>query len=148
MSLRIIPLMLLMLCSGKFLLAQTQADSTAISNTALDYIEGWYSGDAERMERALHPRLAKRLVTENPENGRSYLVVTSALELVQQTRRGGGQSTPVKERNTGVEILDIYGNAASVRVDAGGWVDYMHMATWNGEWKIINVLWELNPNKM
>jgi len=29
--------------------------SAAITKTALDYIEGWYAGDAARMERALHP---------------------------------------------------------------------------------------------
>ena len=46
--------------------AQTQpqpsADADAIKQTALDYIEGWYEGNAERMERALHPELAKRIV--------------------------------------------------------------------------------------
>jgi hypothetical protein len=26
-----------------------------------------------------------------------------------------------------------------------GWVDYMHMAKWNGRWVIVNVLWELKP---
>jgi len=34
--------------------AQTP-DETAIRKTALNYIEGWYSGDAARMESALHP---------------------------------------------------------------------------------------------
>ncbi len=38
--------------------AQTQADdNAAIKQTALDYIEGWYEGNAERMQRALHPDL-------------------------------------------------------------------------------------------
>jgi len=41
---------------------QTAADSTAIRQTALDYIQGWYTGDGARMERALHPELAKRIV--------------------------------------------------------------------------------------
>ncbi|HEY7728879.1 MAG TPA: nuclear transport factor 2 family protein, partial [Candidatus Eisenbacteria bacterium] len=45
--------------------AQTAADSAAIRATALDYIEGWYTGDAARMERALHPGLAKRIVQRN-----------------------------------------------------------------------------------
>ena len=49
-------------------------------------VEGWYTGDAARMERALHPELAKRI-----------------------------------------------------------WIDYMHMAKWNGRWVIVNVLWELKP---
>ena len=44
---------------------------------------------------------------------------------------------------TDVRILDIFGNTASVRVDAGAWVDYLHIVKWNGRWVIINVLWEL-----
>lgn len=124
--------------------AQTSKDSTGIRNAALNYIEGWYAGNEKRMEQAIHPKLAKRLVTEDNQ-GNSFLVITSAFELFQQTRRGGGKSTPEDVRKTDVKILDIYGNAASVRVNAGDWVDYMHIAKWNGEWKIINVLWELNP---
>ena len=31
--------------------AQSAADSTAIRAAALDYAEGWYDGDAERMKR-------------------------------------------------------------------------------------------------
>lgn len=127
--------------------SQSADDSTAIRNTALDYIEGWYAGNADRMEQALHPKLAKRMVYTEKDGKRSELVLTSALELVQQTRRGGGSRTPASERRTEVRILDIYSHAASVRVDAGGWIDYMHMAEWNGEWKIINVLWELNPDR-
>ncbi|HEV7836602.1 MAG TPA: nuclear transport factor 2 family protein, partial [Gemmatimonadaceae bacterium] len=42
--------------------SQSPADSVAIRQTALDYIQGWYAGDAARMERALHPELAKRIV--------------------------------------------------------------------------------------
>lgn len=34
--------------------AQTDADGEAIRVAALDYIDGWYAGDADRMRRALH----------------------------------------------------------------------------------------------
>ncbi|MGH7472081.1 MAG: nuclear transport factor 2 family protein, partial [Longimicrobiales bacterium] len=74
--------------------AQTSADSAAIRATALDYVEGWYTGDAARMERALHPELAKRIVNTNPQNGRSSLGSQSAMTLVQYTRAGGGKDTP------------------------------------------------------
>lgn len=33
--------------------------------------------------------------------------------------------------------------AASVRVDALGWVDYLHLGRWNDQWKIISVFWDL-----
>lgn len=39
-------------------------------------------------------------------------------------------------------IFDITGRAASVKVDAGPWVEYMHIVRVNGDWKIMNVLWE------
>jgi hypothetical protein len=42
-----------------------------------------------------------------------------------------------------VIILDVYNDIASVRVDAQRWVDYLQVAKWRGDWKIINVLWEL-----
>jgi hypothetical protein len=125
--------------------AQSAADSAAIRATALDYIEGWYQGNAERMERALHPELAKRIVRTNPDNGRSSLGQMSALTLVQSTRAGGGRDTPVAQQQKDVTILDIYQGAASVKVVASSWIDYMQLARWNGRWVIVNVLWELKP---
>jgi hypothetical protein len=125
--------------------AQTAADSAAIKQTALDYIEGWWEGNAERMERAVHPDLAKRIINTNPQNGRNSLGHQSAMTLVQGTRRGGGKETPPAQQRKDVRILDIFGNTASVKVDAGTWIDYLHIAKWNGRWVIINVLWEMRP---
>jgi hypothetical protein len=124
--------------------AQSAADSAAIRATALDYIEGWYTADAARMERALHPELAKRIVQSDAQ-GRSRLGQQSAMTLIQNTRRGGGSETPADKRRSEVRILDVYGNAASVRVRADAWVDYLHVAKSNGRWVIVNVLWELDP---
>jgi hypothetical protein len=44
-----------------------------------------------------------------------------------------------------VTILDVYENAASVKIVASDWIDYLHVARWNGSWRIVNVLWELKP---
>jgi hypothetical protein len=125
--------------------AQTAADSAAIRATALDYIEGWYEGNPERMERALHPELAKRIVNVDARNGRHSLGQMGALTLINSVKRGGGKETPVAEQRKDVRILDIFGSTASVRVDASTWIDYLHIARWNGRWVIVNVLWELRP---
>ena len=124
----------------------TEADKTAIKQAALDYIEGWYEGNAERMEKALHPELAKRIVRTSPE-GRSRLDQMGAMTLVQFTRRGGGKETPKDKQQKDVTILDVYENTASVKVVAADWIDYLHIAKFNGRWVIINVLWELKPQK-
>jgi len=124
--------------------AVSDADREAIKATALDYIEGWYEGNAERMERALHPDLAKRIVRTNAQ-GQSGLGQMSAMSLVQGVKRGGGKDTPKEKQQKDVTILDVFGGAASVKVVASEWVDYLHIAKFNGRWVIVNVLWELKP---
>ena len=127
--------------------AQNAADAAAIKQTALDYIEGWYEGNPERMERALHPDLAKRIVRTDPKSGRSRLEQMSAMGLVQGVRAGYGKNTPKEKQMKEVTILDVYENAASVKIIASDWIDYLHMAKSNGRWVIVNVLWELKPKE-
>jgi hypothetical protein len=122
--------------------AQSTADSAAIRATALDYIDGWYTNNPARMERALHPHLAKRLVWAD-STGKSHLVDLTALELIQGTK--AHPPVPTSERRDDVTILSTFGNAAMVRIEATEWVDFLQVIKWNGSWKIINVVWENRP---
>lgn len=124
--------------------AQTAADTAGIRAAALNYIEGWYEGNADRMTAALHPQLAKRVVQTGP-NGQSTLGDMTAETLIGYTRNGAGRRPPVAQQRKDVRILDIFEGAAVVRVDAATWVDYLQLGRWNGEWKIVNVLWEWRP---
>ena len=124
--------------------AQTKSDAELIKQTALDYIEGWYEGDPVRIERALHPDLAKRIVNVD-QRGRYMLGQMSAMTLVQLARVGDGKSTPKEKQQKDVTVLDIFGNTASVKIIASDWVDYLHVAKWWGRWVIVNVLWEMKP---
>lgn len=124
----------------------SDADREGITRAALDYAESWYEGDAAKMERALHPELAKRIVRTDPQ-GRSRIEQMSALTLINGVRRGGGKDTPKEQQLKEVKILDVFGNTASARVEMSGWIDYMHLAKWNGQWKIVNVLWEVKEKK-
>jgi hypothetical protein len=119
----------------------TAEDRQAIERTALDYIEGWYTQDPERMERALHPQLIKRRIGVDEASGAWYLDEGSGLRLVQATRSAPGEvAPPLGDRRREVVILDVFGNAASVKVEADRWIDYLHLVKWDGEWKILNVL--------
>ena len=143
--------LLLVVCILAFLNAPAAGDSkvspedeAGIRATALDYVEGYYEGNPDRMERALHPHLAKR-IARTDAHGSTRLDQMSALELVQIIRTGSGKSIPKDKQVKNVVILDVFGSTASVRAEMLEWIDYMHMAKVNGQWKIINVLWEMKP---
>ena len=127
--------------------AAYDADRAAIKQAALDYVEGWYAGDAERMARAVHPELVKRIVRTDPKTGRAMVQQMGASTLIEFTRAGGGKNTPADKQQKDVDILDVFGNTASVRATMSDWIDYMHLAKFNGRWVIVNVLWEMKPKQ-
>lgn len=138
--------LLLALLLSPPLAAQTREDSLGIRQAALDYIEGWYAGNADRMARALHPELVKRIRLADT-SGNVWIGGMGATDLIRRTRIEGGTRTPAAERRTDVSILDIFQNAASARIDAGGWIDYLHLVRWQDRWVILNVLWENRPRR-
>ena len=114
-------------------------DEAKIRRAALDYAESWYAGDAEQMRRALHPQLAKRIARSG------QVEAMDAEKLIAGVAAGYGKKTPPERQLKNVKILDVFGNAASVRLEMSGWIDYLHLAKFGDEWKIVNVLWELKP---
>lgn len=131
----------------KSILAQTQADSLAIRQAALDYAEGWYTGNAERMARALHPKLAKRALLPERGTGDLRLDEMDAQTLIEATRKGYGKGLPPSQQQRDIQIWEVYGNTAVVKLQMRRWYDYLHLIRENGEWRIINVLWELKPRE-
>lgn len=136
-------LTLLLVCPAT-VSTQTAADSVAIRRAALDYIEGWYSGDAAQMQRALHPDLAKRYVRKDAK-GESWLSNSTADGLVHSTRLGHGKDVPPEQQQKDARIVAVDGDMAMVKLTSTKLIDYMHVARWNGEWKIVNVLWDFRP---
>ncbi len=148
---KLIPILVIMLIVGSVAAVQggtadrlTRQDRDAITRTALDYIDGYYTASEERMARALHPDLAKRIVRTDPNTGKSVLQNMTAEELVQIVANARGP-VPEDQRQSDVTILDVFENVASVKIVAGDWIDYLHVGRVDGEWKIINVLWEMKP---
>ena len=120
-------------------LGQAQDEKAAIRQAALDYIEGWYEGDAARMDRALHKELVKRAVFAG--GGTERFANLTKAQMVEATQKGGGKARPADTRNIKVEILDVYRDIATIRTECADYVDYLHLAKSEGQWKIVNVLW-------
>ncbi|HEY1391266.1 MAG TPA: nuclear transport factor 2 family protein [Ktedonobacterales bacterium] len=118
-------------------------DVEAIRQAAMDYVQGWYEGDVERVRRSLHPELAKRRILSDPHTGEEQVRHVSQQLLVDLTQQGGGSDVPVDKRYYEVSILDVSGEIASVRAESYEYVDYLHLALSRGKWMIVNVLYLL-----
>ena len=111
-----------------------EAARAAIVATVLDYFEGWFDGDAARMERALHPALAKR----GPE-----LRTVTREQMVAWTAEGEGKSEdPGPGRRIDVTVVDVHGDIASAVVDSDVYREYLHLVRTEDGWKIVNALWQ------
>ena len=123
-------------------LAQTAADSAGIRSAALDYAEGWFEGNADRMTRAVSPELVKRIVVRDTASGKDMIQGMGSSVLINSTRRGFGKSTPADRQEKEVRIYDIFRGSAVARVTMTDWIDYLQLARIDGRWVIVNVLWE------
>ena len=112
-------------------------DEDLIAATVLDYFEGWFEGDAARMDRALHPDLVKRDAGE--------LELTTKGQMVEATAGGVGVKRAAGRRvDIDVEVVDVWGDAASVVVRTPIYHEYLHLARTAGGWRIVNALWQFS----
>lgn len=119
------------------------AEVKAIEAVAYDYVDGQLEGDPARVARSLHPDLAKRAVTTDPDEKLALRRMSKA-ELVQLTREGA-LKTPKDQWSRSVRVLDIAGNAAVARVETPWFVDYFHLGRFGDRWVIVNALWYSKP---
>ena len=119
-------------------------DNNAIRQAALDYVEGWYEGEPERMRRSLHPALVKRALKREAAGGLEYLNYLTQEEMVAATENGGGTRVPPEERVYDISILDQYEEIATVKAVNPDWIDYLHLVKISGQWLIANVLYTEN----
>ncbi|MCI4352724.1 MAG: nuclear transport factor 2 family protein [Thermoplasmata archaeon] len=122
----------------------------AIRKIVLDYILSWYTMDRTRLKNALHPKLAKRMVWPDDRTGRSTLLEYPTPTMLRSVVKGRLLSAAERKKGgatwTGrIRILDRFQDMCVVRTEARWGIDYIHLAKWNGEWKIINVLWKYVP---
>lgn len=120
------------------------ATLAAIEATCFDYVDGQLEGNPERVARALHPDLAKRMVIGDTPYERLGLRRMGKEELVGLTRQGA-LKTPREQWDRSCKVLDVSGNAASVRLETPWFVDYFHMGRFDDRWIIVNALWYSKP---
>jgi hypothetical protein len=123
--------------------AAPMSDREAVHQAALDYVEGLYLVDPSRIERSVHPRLTKhgfgrRTAGYGPMGTMTY---DQLVALAGSWNKNGNQDLSIKK----VEVLDVLDQTAVAKITAQWGIDYMQLAKFDGQWKILNIVWQSHP---
>jgi hypothetical protein len=118
--------------------APVSADEEAIERAARDYVEGFYAGDLERLERGVHPSLQKLIVRRMP--WAEELQRMDRETLLEHARMSAAKEAG-EERRIEVAVLGVYQNTAVARIASPDFVDHAQLVRINGDWRVVNVLW-------
>lgn len=124
-------------------LANQQSEEVLITQTVEKYLISQHKVQEQLMDEALHEKLAKRTYWRS-RTGDEFIMETSRNTMlrVAKSYNKSGSKFPNPPR-IDIEIFDIDQRAASVKLTADDWIDYMHLVkTESGNWKILNVLWQ------
>jgi hypothetical protein len=111
------------------------AVEAAVAATVRDYFEGWFDADPVRMERALHPALAKRTQEGDPD-----VRTTTRERMVEATAAGEGRLAGA-DRTLEITVVDAYQSIATVVVRSAVYREYLHLVRTGDGWRIVNALW-------
>ena len=127
--------------------AQTNsADREAVRQAALDYVEGVYNVQPERIERSVHPTLVKRGFYKDTAAGpyiESPMTYDQLVKLAGNWNKEKKRDISIKE----VAVLEVLDQTAVAKVTANWGIDYMLLAKFDGRWKITQILWQSHPPK-
>lgn len=120
-------------------------DREAIRKTAMNYIEGFYEGDAGKLKSVLKPDLRKFGFwkgEKSPEyRSAGQMTYAEALKFAEDVKNGKRDAAKPDAPKL-VEILDSTDKIAIVKVAAYWGVDYMLLAKNDDKWMVSQILWE------
>lgn len=122
-------------------------DRAAVHQAALDYVDAIYNSDVTRIERSVHPQLTKRGFWRDDPSKPWGLQTTMTYEQLLNVAKTWNAK---KDRDLSikkVEVFDVLDQTAAAKITANWGIDYMQLAKYDGQWKIINILWQAHPAK-
>ena len=129
-------------------MSRTQAaqDREAVRQAGLDYVEGVYNVQPERIERSVHPSLVKRGFYKKGATApyvEMPMTYDQLVNLARNWNKDGKRDTSIKK----VEVLDLLDQTAVVKITASWGIDHMLLGKYDGRWKISLIQWQSPPPK-
>jgi hypothetical protein len=114
-------------------------ENDAVVRAALDYFEGWYDGDVERLDRVLHDQLVKRWPAQLEGGGARTTTKQRMLELA---REGAGREDKTDDPIE-VTVADVHHDIAAAVVRSAQYREYLHLVHTAEGWQIVGAWWQL-----
>jgi hypothetical protein len=131
--------------SGSAAYVAPAAEVEAVRRAALDYVEAIYEADPTRIERSVHPTLAKRGYYVNRDGAWQESPMTYD-QLLQTARTWNASGKTLREgAPKQVTVLEVLDKTATAKIVAQWGIDYMHLAKYEDGWKIVNIVWQSHP---
>ena len=140
--------LLISIATAPPVLSRTQSaqDKEAFRQVGLDYVEGVYNVQPERIERSVHPTLVKRGFYKKDAStpyAELHMTYDQLVNLARTWNRDGKRDTRIKN----VEVLDLADQTAVVKITAQWGIDYMLVGKFPNGWKITQIIWQSPPPK-
>ena len=127
---------------------EANGDREAVRQAVLDYVEGIYNVEPQRIERSVSPNLAKMGFYRPPaETAYRPARAMAYQQLVEIARNYNKEGKLRKDAPKTIEIYEVLDQTATVKLTAEWGIDFMHLAKMDGKWMIVNVLWQSHPNR-
>ncbi|HPF61589.1 MAG: nuclear transport factor 2 family protein [Gemmatimonadetes bacterium] len=124
--------------------AQGPDDHRGVRDAVLDYVEGIYQVQPERIARSVHPTLHKQgMVSRDAKTYRGPMPMTydQLHALAASWNKDNAQVDPATATKV-VEVFDVQDATAIAKLTASWGTDYFLLAKMDGKWMIMQVLWQ------
>lgn len=130
-----------------FAFAGSNDDAKGIEQAVQDYVSALYDMKPELLDGSVSPKLQKlgyMPARDGSGLAEGWMTFDELKDLVGHLNKDGMFDPKTSPRK--VTILDHTGMIATVKLEAGWGIDYIHLTKFSGKWMITNVIWEMSAH--
>jgi hypothetical protein len=133
-----LPALLAASCTG----LAPSTDQLAVERALLDYVEAIELAKPALIERSVHPDLHKFGFSKSEETGVYRRIPMTYERLVEASSEFLEKGYVPENPTHAVEVFEVLDKTASAKLTSFWGVDYFHLVKEDGQWKIVQVLWQ------
>ena len=124
-------------------------DAKLVKAAILDYVDGLYLVDSTKIDKSVDKKLRKIGYWYHPDK-KEYvdnleMTHTQLSNLAARWNKDGKSAN--KNSPKEIDIFDVNSKTASAKLTAEWGIDLFHLAKVDNQWKIVNVIWQSQPEK-